>query len=164
MGRKLWSFIEKAANTFLVTVFKMLKREVDEKEFTTLIQFLKFGIIGLSNTIISYTIYLLFLILLKKININKDYLLAQLISFLLSVLWSFYWNDNKVFTIKKECPLWKRLLKTYVAYSVTGLFLNTVLLILWVQVFHVSKLIAPVINLVVTVPLNFLINKFWAFK
>lgn len=60
--------------------------------------------------------------------------------------------------------VWKALIKTYISYSFTGLFLNNVLLILWVQIFHISELIAPVINLLISVPVNFLINKFWAFK
>lgn len=34
----------------------------------------------------------------------------------------------------------------------------------WVQICYVSEWIAPIINLLVSVPLNFLINKFWAFK
>ena len=55
-------------------------------------------------------------------------------------------------------------IKTYISYSFTGLFLNSILLILWVKICGISEFIAPVINLVVSVPLNFMINKFWAFK
>ena len=64
----------------------------------------------------------------------------------------------------KERSLGKALIKTYISYSFTGLFLNSILLMLWVQVFHISEYIAPVINLLVSVPVNFLINKFWAFR
>jgi len=71
-----------------------------------------------------------------------------------------------VFELKngENRSLWKSLLKTYVSYSFTGLFLNSVLLFLWVDVFHISEYIAPFINLFINVPINFLINKFWAFK
>ena len=48
---------------------------------------------------------------------------------------------------------------TYVSYSFSGILLNGVLLVLWVQVFQISKLIAPIINLLFTVPLNFVMNK-----
>ena len=64
----------------------------------------------------------------------------------------------------QQRSMWKALLKTYVSYSFTGLFLCTALLVLWVQVLHISEFVAPLINLVVSVPVNFLINKFWAFK
>lgn len=60
--------------------------------------------------------------------------------------------------------MWKTLLKTYVSYSVTGLFLNSILLVLWVNIFSISEFIAPIINLLVSVPLNYIINKLWALK
>ena len=71
-----------------------------------------------------------------------------------------------MFVLKEgqQRSMWKALLKTYVSYSFTGLFLCTALLVLWVQVLHISEFVAPLINLVVSVPVNFLINKFWAFK
>ena len=134
----------------------------------SIIQFIKFGIVGLSNTIISYVIYAGGLMLFKKFDIlpEDNYLLAQSIAFLLSVLWSFYWNNKKVFLPEegKERSIWKALLKTYISYSFTGLFLNSILLILWVDVLGISEFVAPVFNLLISVPLNFIINKFWAFK
>lgn len=38
--------------------------------------------------------------------------------------------------------------------------------LLWIEVafFSVSKSIAPIVNLLVTIPLNFVINKLWTFK
>ena len=71
-----------------------------------------------------------------------------------------------VFTMKEgqSRNLWKALVKTYVSYSFTGLFLNSILMVLWVQVIGISEFIAPIINLLVSVPLNFVINKFWAFR
>ena len=56
------------------------------------------------------------------------------------------------------------MIKTYISYSFTGLFLSSILLVLWVQVLGISEFIAPIINLLISVPLNFIINKFWAFK
>jgi len=89
-----------------------------------------------------------------------------MIAFILSVLWSFYWNNKMVF-VKEEGQqrnLWKALIKTYISYSFTGLFLNSALLVLWVDVLHISEFVAPIVNLLISVPLNFIINKFWAFK
>jgi putative flippase GtrA len=60
--------------------------------------------------------------------------------------------------------VWAVLVKTYISYAFTGLFLNTVLSVLWIEVFHISKLIAPIINLLFSVPINFLMNKFWAYR
>lgn len=133
----------------------------------SLIQFVKFGIIGVSNTVISYLLYTFSLMGMRTIGFawEADYLIAQVIAFVLSVLWSFYWNNKFVFVKgARKQKLWMKLLKTYVSYSFTGLFLNSFLLIVWVQYVHISEYVAPILNLLISVPLNFVINKFWAFK
>ena len=95
---------------------------------------------------------------------KTDYLVAQFFGFVLSVLWSFYWNRRFVFKEGAEKVSWPvALLKTYASYAFTGILLNSILSFLWVEYLHIPKLIAPVINLLVSVPLNFILNKFWAF-
>ncbi len=152
----------------LKNVFKILLGDkFTEERYQALIQFIKFGIVGLSNTVISYLIYVITLFTLQKSNIlpSVDYLIAQFVGFILSVLWSFYWNNKFVFSDNHENRNWiYALAKTYFSYAFTGLFLNSVLSLLWVEVFYMSKMVAPIINLLVSVPLNFIMNKFWAFK
>lgn len=168
MGSKLWNIIETIVRAVLQMLFKIVHKELTEEVFTAFMQFVKFGIVGVSNTVISYVLYALSLLAFQKLGIlpRTDYLVAQVIAFVLSVLWSFYWNNKMVFVLKEgeKRSLWKALIKTYISYSFTGLFLNSILLILWVQVCHISEFIAPIINLLISVPLNFLINKFWAFR
>ena len=121
---------------------------------------------GLSNTIISYVIYVVSLLIMQKYQMlpKTDYLVAQFFGFVLSVLWSFYWNRRFVFKEGAEKVSWPvALLKTYASYAFTGILLNSILSFLWVEYLHIPKLIAPVINLLVSVPLNFILNKFWAF-
>ena len=55
-------------------------------------------------------------------------------------------------------------MKTYVSYGFTGIVLNNILSYLWIEKLGISKYIAPLFNLVLSVPLNFIINKFWAFR
>ena len=134
----------------------------------TLIQFIKFGIVGLSNTLLGYVIYVAALRILRAAQVfpETDIFLAQLVMFLLSVLWAFYWNNRMVFRAGEgEKRDWlPALLKTYVSYAFTSLFLSEVLLALWVKVLGISAYIAPLINLLITVPLNFVLQKYWAFK
>ena len=84
----------------------------------------------------------------------------------LIVLWSFYWNNKFVFekADNEERNIVHALIKTYISYAFTGLFLNSILSLLWVEVLGIPKIIAPIINLLVSVPLNFIMNKFWAFR
>ena len=97
---------------------------------------------------------------------TSRYLVAQGLAFVSSVVCSFYWNNRIVFTLQdgEKRSILKTFVKTFVSYSFTGLILNSALLILWVRILHISEFVAPIINLLVSVPLNFLINKFWAFK
>lgn len=148
-------------------VFQVLHLKISDEKWAAFLQFVKFGIVGVSNTVVSYVIYVIFLLLFQKWEVlaGIDYLVAQFIAFLLSVLWSFYWNRKYVFQADNEQVLWPQaLLKTYLSYAFTGIFLNSVLSILWVQYLGIPKLVAPVANLLLSVPINFILNKFWAFK
>ena len=95
-----------------------------------------------------------------------DYIVANSIAFIVSVFWSYFLNSKFVFKKSEDETrnTWLILIKTFACYSITGLVLNNILLIVWVQCLGISKLIAPVINLFISVPINFLLNKFWAFK
>lgn len=126
----------------------------------SIIQFIKFGIVGLSNTFISYVVYIVL------VAANFHYLLASIIGFLISVVNAFYWNEKYVFKAENKAQRvwWKVFLKTFLSYAGTGLILNNILLVVWVDWFEISKVIAPIINLLITVPLNFVMNKYWAFR
>lgn len=131
-----------------------------EEFFTLMWQFIKFGIVGVSNTLISLAIYYIF------VFISKDlYLWGQVVGWVVSVFNAFYWNNKYVFRSEKTGfrSVLNRLFKTYLTYGATFL-LTTVLLYLEVDVWHMSEFIAPLINLLISIPLNFLLNKFWAFK
>ena len=155
-------------NVMDIILRKIFRLRINEKQWETLIQFVKFGVVGLSNTIISYIIYVVALLLFQNNNLipKVDYLVAQIIAFILSVLWSFYWNNKFVFEKEEneERNILQALIKTYISYAFTGLFLNSILSLLWVEIIGIPKIIAPISNLVVSVPLNFIMNKFWAFS
>lgn len=125
----------------------------------SIIQFIKFGLVGVSNTIISYLVYYVL------IKLNLFYLIASIFSFVAGVLNSFYWNNKYVFKHKNgQREILKTLTKTFVAYAGTGLILNNVLLVIWVQGVGIGELIAPIINLPITTFINFVANKYWAYR
>jgi putative flippase GtrA len=126
----------------------------------TLWQFIKFGIVGFSNTLISYVIYSIL------VYFGVDYLIGNIVGFIVSVLNSFYWNNKYVFknNAENKISVLKVLIKVFVSYGFTGLILNSILLVIWVDIIGISEYLAPVLNLIITIPINFLLNKLWAFK
>lgn len=149
-------------------LFRILRWELTPAIEKNFLQFVRFGVVGASNTAVAYGIYLVTLLAIKSVGIwiKYDYLIANVMSFLLSVAWSFFWNNKYVFTIGdgEKRSIWKSLIKSYISYSFTSLFLSSILMVLWVQVLGISEFFAPFMNLFVNVPINFLISKFWAFK
>ena len=132
------------------------------------IQFIKFGIVGVTNTVVSYVINVLVLFLLGKFHLFErwDYIIGNTVAFILSVLWSFFWNNKLVFDMGEASwkELLQALLKMYLSYAFTGIILSNILSYVWIDVLHISKLIAPLINSAIGVPINFILNKFWAFQ
>ena len=131
-----------------------------EKIRNLLIQFIKFGIVGGINTVLSYLItngcyYLL--------DLHEQ--ISNLVAFLITVYISFTLNSKFVFNENRENRnYWKSLLKVYASYSITGLFLTAILLYIEEELIGIPHYIATLMNLIVTVPINFILNKFWAYK
>lgn len=134
---------------------------VDRSTFLAfVVQFIKFGIVGVSNTAISLAIYYLFIWIDQAL-----YQWGNIIGWVVSVANAFFWGNRVVFksTENSARDVLKRLGKSYLSYGATFL-LATLLLYLEVEKFGWSAWLAPVLNLLVTIPLNFLVNKFWTFR
>ena len=121
-----------------------------------IMQFFKFGIVGVSNTLIYFSVYY------SLVFFGIHYILANFAGFVIGVTNSFYWNRKYVF---KQTSEKKRIqfIKVFFAYGFT-LALSTSLLYLMVDIIGISEFIAPIINICFTTPINFMLNKFWAFR
>ncbi len=126
----------------------------------TFLQFIKFGIVGISNTLVAWACYYLI------IWINEElYMLGSVFGNVVGIANAYFWNDKYVFKSDKNDNYSKlrRLGKTYISYSGTAIL---GMLLLWVEVrfLGISKVIAPPLNLMIITPLNYLINKYWTFE
>ena len=123
-------------------------------------QVIRFCIIGGSNIVVAYIAYLIILWI-------TDYLFAaNFAGYFFSTINSFFWNNIWVFKKKddEERNPWIALLKMFLMYAFTGIVLNYILLLLWINVLGISEVIAPMINSLLGIPINFLISKLWCFK
>lgn len=132
-------------------------KELIEKLKKLVVQFMKFGMVGVSNTLISLATYYIL------VYFGFHYIVANACGFVLSVLNAFYWNNKYVFKDKTETSKWKLFSKVFLSYGGSFL-LSTCLITVFVEILHISEWLAPILRLVVTVPINFIVNKLWAFK
>lgn len=59
----LWELLNKIMS---FVVFRILHLNLSDEKWNAFLQFVKFGIIGISNTIVSYVIYVVFLLLFRS--------------------------------------------------------------------------------------------------
>ena len=92
--------------------------------------------------------------------------MANIVAAAVSILNSYFWNNRYVFKMEKneKRNMWGTLIKTFLAYVGTWLVLSNIILVVFVEIIRVSEYTAPMFVLVITIPLNFIINKYWAFK
>lgn len=122
-------------------------------------QLIQFGFVGAIITGLSLVIYWV------CVYFGVHYQVANAIGFVVTVAISYVFNN--MFTFRDEGgQKWSliALLKVYVSYSFTGILLCSFLLWLWTEVFEINVNVAPLLNLCFTIPLNFLLNKFWVYK
>lgn len=133
----------------------------------TLKQFIRFGLVGVTNTLISYMIYVAVLWIYKlcAFEYAYDYIVASVTAFILSVLWSYALNS--VFVFKKQrswLTTLSEIAKSYATYGLSGLVIANIILYLLVDVAGISAYISFFMVLIITVPMNFILNKFWTFR
>lgn len=123
------------------------------------IQFVKFGFVGLSNTLVSLLTYYV------VIFCGGHYLFANTLGFVLGTLNAYWWNSHFVFkseVVQNKASGMASLFKSFVSYG-ASFVLSSVLLYFQVQMLGISEMVAPVINVMITTPINFLMNKLWVF-
>jgi gtrA family integral membrane protein len=118
------------------------------------LQFLKFLVVGVLNTIIFLVVYY------SLLNLGVNYIVSNISGFLVSILNAYLLNSKYVFLKNNNA---KNFLKVFMVYGTTTI-LSTFLLYLMVDIIKISDKIAPLINLCITTPTNFYLNKFWAFN
>lgn len=128
-------------------------RHITDKEFV------RFILAGVSNPLVSYIAYLIFLWMTKG-----NYIFANLMGFVFGTLNAYILNSKFVFKKRNRSDFNpKYFIKTFVSYGLTWI-LNTGLLCLIVERVKIPKIVAPLINAVFIFFINFILNKFWVFN
>ncbi|MGO1820328.1 MAG: GtrA family protein [Staphylococcus equorum] len=118
---------------------------------TTFFEIIKFIIVGCINTLNYYIPYLIFTQLL-----NVPYLFSHITSFLISLIISFFLNCLLVYKVK---PTLKKFI-LFPTSQIVNMGTQTLLLFIFVDIYSFSTVWAPLIGLIITIPVTFIISKF----
>jgi putative flippase GtrA len=132
------------------------RRPVGRLRAPVLVQFVKFGIVGVSNTLLTLVVYT---VLLKVFGVW--YLAASAIGFAVGAVNGFLLNRRWTFRDHVGDAL------TPVRWGVVqtcGLGVNEGLLYLFVHDLHLDKLLAQVCATAVVTVSTFIVNRAWTFR
>lgn len=119
-------------------------------------QLTQFALVGGVNTILTYLLYLmLFRVVSPTIAMGIGYGTTSILGLFL--------NDSWVFRAKNSRQLSVIAPKYYATYGLTFI-LSMVLTAVWNDQLHLAKWLAPMFSLMITVPTNFCLCKWWVFK
>jgi putative flippase GtrA len=122
----------------------------------TLVQFLKFGIVGISNTLLTaVTIWLLLRVL------HSSNYLANIIGYVVGLVNSFIWNRR--WTFENHAQIGATIFKFIVTFAVSYLLQLGFLWLLLHQT-GIDDYFCQLLSIVVYTVVNFFMNKYYTFK
>lgn len=123
-------------------------------------QLLRFLIVGLSNTLVSYLIFLGFLLLLSDIAIRAT--IAQLVGYTGGIFWSYFWNKKWTFnsTASNSPTIFFRFVTTQLLMALLSALCIGVL----VDYFHYHPTLSWVCVMALITVLNYWVTKQWVFQ
>lgn len=131
-------------------MIKFVKKNIVKYE-----KFIKFSMVGFGNLFVSLVTYYIL------VSFSINYQIANIGGFITGSINGYIWNKLWVFKEKKQNI--NSIIKFYATYLSTWL-LSALLLYIWVEKMGISDKIAPVINVFITTPINYFLNKYWVFN
>lgn len=156
---KIWNWGEGLLRKIVSWFLGLFHREITDEQWQSFMQFVKFALVGCSNTVVTYVVYVL------GVAAGLHYQFSNLLGYALGILNSFFWNNRFVFKRRagEQRNLLAALGKVYVSYAFSYV-VSAVLLFVWIDLLNVPEFFGPLITTAVTTPINFLLNKLWAFR
>ena len=121
-----------------------------------LIRFIKFGMVGVINTLVNWIIFFILNAL------GMYYILANIIAYILGTVNSYLWNTLWVFKYKDKASTETTI--KFIILNLIGLGLNTGILYVLVDLCNLNKFIGLVITTAIVMIINYIVNKLWVFS
>lgn len=156
--KKVWTLFIGFCRVCLQWVAKPFHIEITDASWDVWEQFIKFVLVGCSNAVVTLLVYDAMVIAFDE----EIYLIGQTVGYVAGILNSYFWNSRFVFAAK-EIKQSQSFVKMCTCYGMTY-FMQMGMLYLFVEKLAISAFVAPVLAIIITTPVNFIINKFWAFS
>ena len=121
-----------------------------------IVRFLKFGIVGVLNTLVNWIIFFILN------TLGMYYIFSNIIAYSISTIHSYLWNTLWVFKYKDKASTDTTF--KFIVLNIIGLCLNTGILYVLVDFFNLNKLFALIITTAIVMIINYVVNKVWVFK
>ncbi len=146
---------------FQIPIINKIYLKIMNKE---IILYLIFGVITTLINLLTFWIFTNY-ILINIENQNLNISLANIIAFVVALIFAFITNKNIVFNSKtnNKKELYKEIFSFTFARIITFL-IDTFGILLFVNVFHINKIISKVIFNIVVIILNYIFSKLFVFK
>ena len=126
------------------------------KKYEEIIKYLFFGVLTTLVSILSYALFT------RLFNIN--YLISNVLSWILAVLFAFI--TNKLYVFKSETnnkDLVKEIIKFF-EFRILSLLIELVIMYLFVDILKLNDMIVKIIAQVIVIVLNYVFSKVFVFK
>lgn len=123
--------------------------------YSTINEAIKFGFVGVLNTIIGYGAYYIL------VRLNIYYILASVISQAVAMTHSYIWNKFFTFNSRKKSLME---LTKFTCVALLTYLINLFLLMVFVEKYFMDKTLAGFLSMMIVTILSFLGHKFISFS
>lgn len=125
-----------------------------------ILELTRYFVVGVSNIFIDFVIYIVFT---RGWDFwRQHYLLANCISFIVVVTWSFFWN--KFWTFKERSGRYHTQYAKFIIITIVGLGIYQSILAIGVEYFHQLDLIVKLMAIPAMALWNYGMHKLWTFR
>ena len=154
---KIWRFVMRLCRWGLTLILKLLHKDLTDAQWQVWEQFIKFAMVGCSNSLVCLVVCYIILFGFGE----EQYLLGQTLGYIAAIFNSFFWNSKYVFSDHRGNK--KTAFGRMCVCNVAVYVLQIGALCFLVDIVAVSEWIAPVLAILIALPVNFFLNKLFVF-
>lgn len=140
----------------LSALYRLVGKSLSEEAWRVWRQFIMFVLVGFSNTFVLLVFYYIVLFTAG----SEYYILGQTVGYIAGIINSYFWNSRFVFSSGSNGAM--SFIRMCICYGLTYV-IQILALYLMIDVAGISDIVAPIVAVIITTPINYIMNKLYAF-